>query len=243
MKKFFSVLSVVAAVTVAVLFSIYGGESGGYACAMMLPIMPSIMGRRLLNRDIQLNTGTFGAGGEELEYPIYDRMKMLNSQAVNTRTLFKTAVGAQREGVTLTWADTNIVQSEQVPSSQKWTLYKLQLEYMAMEPRADLELQMILDYFRTTSFSLQINSKDAMFVLPLWYFLGSTQIVTAPAATINSKLPQAIFSGIWDFSNVPIVLQANTNWGLMVEPQVASNAGLDADYVGFVFASTRARAD
>jgi len=207
-------------------------------------LMPKdVFGNRRINRDIQLNDGTFGMGGEELAYPVYDRMLMASTQATNQRTLFKTAVGAQREGVTLTYADTNIQQSEQVPTSQKWVFTRLQIQYLASGALSDANLQLMLDYFRTTYFQLQINSKDAMFILPLWYFFGSTQIITAPAATINSRLPQAIFSGIWEFPEVPIVLQSNTNWGVQVAPLVASNSALNGNYIGFIFNGTRARAD
>lgn len=245
MKKLGSVFVVLLAFVAVALFSLYFHSPEGLALAMGIPLLPRNMftGRPSINRAINLNQGTFGEGGEELRYPIYDRMKMLNSLGLNTRTLFKTAVGAQRETITLTYADTNITQSEQVPSSQKWTLTKLQVTYMAILARTDLLIQSILDYYRTTSFSLKINSKDAMFILPLWKFGGHPQMISAPAVTVNSRYPQAIFSAVWDFSDTPIVLQANTNWGVEVEPQVASAAGIDGDFLGFEFDATRARAD
>ncbi len=247
MKKVYSVLAFFGVLAAVLLVNHYAEHFvvGAASLAAAIPLMPRNLfgGRPMLNRDIQLNTGTFGLGGEALRYPVYDRMKMLNAQGTNDRTLFKTAVGAQRETVTLTFADTNIVQSEQVPSSQKWEFDKLEMKYLAVAARTDVHIQAMLDYFRTTYFGLKINSKDYMFILPLWKFFGTPQLVSAPAVTVNSHFPSAMFSGVWDFSDVPITLQASTNWGIVVSPLVASAAGLDGDYIAMEFGSLRGRAD
>lgn len=247
MKKVWSVLFFFGVLAAALAFSHYANHliAGVASLAMLPPLLPRNMftGRPSINRDIQLNSGTFGMGGEALRYPVYDRMKMVNALGTTDRTLFKTAVGAQRETVTLTYADTNIQQSEQVPSSQKWQFDRLELKYLAIAARTDALIQSSLDYFRTTYFGMKINSKDYMFILPLWKFFGTPQMVSAPAATINSRYAQAMWTGIWEFSDVPITLQANTNWGIVVSPLVASAAGLDGDYIAFEFGGLRARAD
>jgi len=247
MKKVWSVLFFFGVLAAVLAFSHYADHflAGAASLAMLPPLLPRDMftGRPKIQRDIQLNAGTFGLGGEALRFPVYDRMRMLNSQGTNDRTLFKTAVGAQRETFTLTYADTNIQQSEQVPSSQKWQFDRLEVKYLAIAARTDALIQSSLDYVRTTYFGLKINSKDYMFILPLWKFFGTPQMVSAPAATINSRYPQAMWSGVWEFSDVPITLQANTNWGLVITPLVASAAGLDNDFIGFEFGSLRARVD
>jgi hypothetical protein len=79
-----------------------------------------------------------------------------------------------------------------------------------------------------------------MFRLPLWKFMGSPQLVSAPAVTVNSRYPQALFTGVWEMK-VPIVLQSLTDWELRVEPLVASIAGLDNDFIGFEFDGERDR--
>jgi len=245
MKKLVSVFSILAAFVAVFLFVSYvGGSESGFALAAMVPLLPRniFSGRPSINRDINLNYGTWGAGGESLQYPIYDRMRMLNSQAVNPRTLFNTAVGGTREGSVLTFADTNIEKSESVPSSQKWILRKLTVGYIAEETRTDAEIVAILDYMRRTTFRININSKDDMLRMPMWAFFGSPQLVSAPAATINSRYPQALFTGVFTLE-IPIVLQALTDWKIIVEPLVASAAGLDNDFLTFVIDSERARAD
>jgi hypothetical protein len=242
MKKLLPILCAVLAFVACAAFSLLFNAPEGVALAAFVPLMPRNLfsGAPLLNRAVALNDGTWGQGGETLHYPVYDRMRMLNSLGVAARSLFKTAVGAQRENVQLTYADTNIEKSESVPSAQKWTFWKFSVSYLAEESRTDLEIQAILNYFRTTTVRLILNSKDDMFRLPLWKFLGASQIVTAPAATINSRSPGALFTGVMELK-VPIVLQSLTDWELRVEPLVASAAGLDNDFIGFEFDGERTR--
>ena len=207
-----------------------------------IPLLPRNMfsGKPAIQRAIQLNDGTWGEGGEILHYPVYDRMRMLNSQAVNTRSLFKSAVGTTREGNVLTFADTNIEKSESIPSSQKWTFWTFSMFYQSASAKTDVLIQNILDYMRTSTCRCIINSKDDMFRLPLWKFWGNPQLVSAPAVTVNSSFPQGAFTSVWTLK-IPIVLQSLTDWEVKIEPLVASVAGLDNDFIGFEFDGERAR--
>lgn len=236
MKKVFGFLAVLAAVLAVFLFP----HAPGLGLAMMVPIMPMSMGKRLLNRAIQLNDGTWGPGGESLTYPVYDRVKMLNSLGVATRSLFKTAVGQQREGVTLTYADTNIEKSESIPSSQRWEFNYLNTYYLSAATKTSVLLQEILDYMRTTTIRCIIDSKTDMFRVPLWRFFGAMQVVSLPAVTQESRYPQPIFSGTLRLE-IPIILQSLTDWELRMEPLVASSASLDNDFLAFEFESRRDR--
>lgn len=244
MKNLLSILSALAAVVVLGLFAIYGHPEGGAAMAMMVPMMPKVMGRRLLNRSpLGVDSGTFNGVGEDLGYPLYDRLHLLNSLGAANRTLFSTPVGTQRETRTLTYADTN-VQAVGVPSSQKWEFTHLEIKWLSDAVVPDADAQSFLNYLRETSFRLQIVSKDAMFIVPMWMFFGPTQAVYQPAATINSHSPAGIFGGVWELPpDLPIVLQALTNWSIIVEPEAASAAALDGNFLGFVFKGRRLRVD
>ncbi len=236
MKFLYAILAVLA----IVVFNLLLPHGHGAAVAALVPIMPRFMGRRALNRAIMLDDGTWGPGGEVLSYPVYDRMKMLNSLGVAVRSLFKTAVGQQRENVQLTYADTNIEKSESIPSSQKWTFTQLNMYYQSATAKTGATFQNILDYLRTTTVRCIIDSKTDMFRLPLWRFFGVTQIVSVPALTQQNANPMGTFMGKF-ILDVPIILQSLTDWEFRVEPLVASNAALDADYIGFEFEGTRAR--
>lgn len=235
MKKLLYLGSVFMVCLVASLLFAHGMAGHGALCAAFIPMVPRNMfraGRHSLERAIDLGDGTWGPGGESLHAPFYDRMKFSNALALATRTLFKTAVGQQREGATLTYADTNIEKSESVPTSQKWTFWALKLYYMATGARTDVQIQGLLDFFRTTTIRCILNSKDDMFRLPLWRFFGATQVISAPAVTVNSRFPQGTFMGSFSL-NIPIVLQSLTDWELRIEPLVASAAALDGDFLGF----------
>lgn len=238
MKKI--LFAVLAFVSLLAIHFLMPHGNGAVACAMFVPMMPSIMGRRLLNRISILDDGTWGPGGEKLTYPVYDRLRLLNSLGVATRSLFKTAVGQQRENVQLTYADTNVEKSESIPSSQKWTLTRLNLYYQSTTTKTGAQFQTVLDYYRTTTVRCIIDSKTDMFRVPLWRFLGSTQIVGVPAVTQNNTVPMGSFMGSFVL-DVPIILQSLTDWEVRIEPLVASAAGLDNDFIGFEFETTRDR--
>jgi len=213
----------------------------GFALAAMIPMLPrNIFGKPTIQRAIQLNDGTWGEGGEILHYPIYDRLRLLNTNGTQAQSLFKTAVGQQRNGQVLTFADTNIEKSESVPSSQKWTIWRVTCFWLSPVLLTDALMQNVLDFMRTTTLRLNINSKDDMFRLPLWKFFGALQAVKQPALTEQSTSLVPIFSGSWEL-NVPVVLQSLTDWQIIVEPLTASAAGLDNSFVGFELDGQRVR--
>lgn len=247
MKKLGSLLVVVLAfIAVAVVSHYLCKSEAGLALAMFAPLLPrNIWGQPTINRQMPfgggmvLNQGTFGLGGEELAYPIYDRMVMSATRGLTPVILFNTPVGQPRDAVALSYADTNI-EATQVPTSQKFVLTKLTVTYIAAEVRTQAEMVTVLDYVRTTSIRFNIESKEDLFRLGLWKFFGTPQLVMAPAATITSRYPQAIFSGVWEIA-VPITLESQTLFKLIIEPQVASDAGLNGDYIAFEFESGRLR--
>lgn len=242
MKKLGSLLVVVLAFVAVFFFARHIASEcvAGFGLAVGVPLMPRGFFGRLVNRDLNINSGTWGPAGEELRYPIYDRYKLSNAGALNPITLFNTPVGSPRNNVALTYADTNI-ESVAVPSSQKFKLEKLTVYYMSAAQRTDALIASALSYFQSTSFRLNVESKEDMFRLPAWKFFGSVQLISAPAVTVNSRFPQSLFTAVWDFSDIPLTLQALVNWKVVVEPQVASVGGLDGDYFGFEFDGTRLR--
>lgn len=211
------------------------------ALAAFVPLMPrNLFGQPAINRAVMLDDGTWGAGGELLSYPIYDRLLMDSALGVQPRSLFATRVGAQRENRQLTYADTNIQKSEGTSSSEKLELFQLNVRYMAMEARTDAEIQAIMNFIRETYINFKIDNKVDMFILPMWKFFGATQLVSAPAVTVNSQYPNANFMGQWAFE-IPIVLEKLTTFEMIVQPMAASAAGLDDDFIGFEFETRKAR--
>ena len=77
---------------------------------------------------------------------MYDRFSWTRRKPrVRPWTLFAQSVGTDREGVRLTYADTNI-ESAGVPSDQKFGFRKLFFVYCASAVRDQAGYQLILDY-------------------------------------------------------------------------------------------------
>lgn len=232
MKNFFSILSGVLAFVVCVVVSLLVNHPEGIALASFVPIMPAVMGRRLVNRAVKFADGTFGQGVQWIHDILFDRFRLLAANPLTT-TLFRNKPGDQRNGVVLTIVDTNIV-SNQVPVQQKWYLWKLSAKYQAAAIRSDANIQSILDFMRTTLIEFKIENLDRMFIFPLSKFLPFDQLVSNPAVTVNSQYPKSSEDCRWEMK-IPLVLEQNAVWGLNVIQTAASAAGLDNDFILFLF--------
>ncbi len=181
---------------------------------------------------IKLNDGTFGQGMQWLHDILYDRLRLLVGNPLQT-ALFRNKAGDNRNSVVLTLADTNN-QSSQVPTGQKWYFWMLTVKYQAAAARTDAQIQLILNFFRNTQITLNILNLDKMFSMPLSHFMPGDQLVSAPAATINSQYPKGSSKEDWELK-VPIVLQEQANWTLDINQLAASDTALDNDFVLFEF--------
>ncbi len=231
MKKFLYFALAFAAVLAAT-FAFGHVSHGLVGLAALAPVMPSFMGRRLLDRAIKFDNGTFGQGIAWLHDVLYDRL-ILDANTPAQTSLFRNKAGDQRNGVVLTLADTNNI-STQVPTKQKWMLWSLKVTYQGIAARTDLLVQAMLNFYRQTQITLTINSLASQFNLPLAHFLPGEQFVSAPAATINSRYPQGSSDEKWEL-RIPIVLEENAVWSLDVNCLTAPVAGIYGDYVLFSF--------
>lgn len=176
--------------------------------------------------------GTFGMGTEWIHDILFDRFRLLNANPLTT-SLFRNKAGDTRNTVILTIADTNN-NSDRVPVKQKWYLWKLAAKYQAAAARTDANLQSILDFMRNTIVQLTITNLDKMFTFPLSKFLPFDQLVSAPAVTVNSRYPKSTEDDRWELK-VPLVLEENAQWSLDIIQTAASAAGLDNDFILFMW--------
>lgn len=179
------------------------------------------------------NVGTFGAGLEWLQDFIFDRFRILATNPLSTN-LFRNLPNSQRNGQNLTQFDTN-VKSPQVPVKQKWYLWNLFIAWQTAAAVTDAVEQAYLSYTQATLISFKIENLDVMFSAPLSFFRPTQQIVTAPAATVNSRLPMQDNQDAQKDFKIPQVLEENAIWYLTLDQQAASAASLDNSFLLFAW--------
>jgi len=148
--------------------------------------------------------------------------------------LFRNLPNSQRNGVNLTQFDTN-VKAPQVPVRQKWYLWNLFIAWQTAAAVTDAVEQAFLSYTQATLISFKIENLDVMFSAPLSFFRVTQQIITAPAVTVNSRLPMQDNQNANKAFKIPQVLEENAIWYLTLEQQAASAGALDNTFLLFAW--------
>lgn len=178
--------------------------------------------------------GLYGEGKEVLTYPRYDRIILANGTL--RHTLFDKKVGDVRGAATLTRADTNMEEGGQIPNVMKWEIHEIWLQYQAIALRNDAAMAGILLMLQQTVIDLDIIAKFKTLEVALTIFEGAKQIVHVPTVAGNN-IPAgsfATFTGKLSL-DIPIVLESQTTFKLNLEHLTAPIAGLDGDFLGFVW--------
>lgn len=183
-------------------------------------------------RQMKYADGTFGMGTEWLHDFLFDRFRILAANPLQT-ALFRDKPGSTRNGVVLTTIDTNN-KGDRVPTKQKWYLWNMSITYQTAALAVDADLQLVLDFFRTTLLSFKVENLDTMFSAPISFFRPTLQVVQAPAVTVNSHFAMQDNRGGQEF-RIPQVLEENAVWHLDLDQTVASAGGIDNDFLLFVF--------
>lgn len=178
--------------------------------------------------------GTYGEGKEVLTYPRYDRVKLLSTTLKHI--LFDKKIGDARAAVALTRADTNMEEGGKIPNVMKWEIQEIWFFYQAIALRNNAELQLIRDMIRQTVMEIEILSKFKVFDISLSLFDGTMQIVNVPTVAGDNIPPGSYPSYTGKLVlEVPIILESQTTFKLSLEHVTAPGAGLDGDYIGFVW--------
>jgi len=175
----------------------------------------------VLNR---LQRGTFGSGGEKLDWSYWDTFVL--STATSVFRLFVNPLGAG--GKTL--SDTNMTSSGQMPQGQHFTIHALKLFYIGNAAAATADVNTYYAYLRATTLEFIIPGKYTVGQWTLMELMGASSLfaLTPTAAGDNIPLIQPRFHGVFPL-NTPITLAALTPFEVQVTCQVASGAALDGD--------------
>jgi len=179
------------------------------------------------------NSGTFGQGLEWLHDFLFDRFRILATNQLTTQ-LFRNAANSTRNNVVLTQFDTN-VKDTRVPTRQKWYLWNLYIMWQTPAAVTDAVEQAWLSFTQATLISFQIENLAVMFSAPLSFFKPTQQVVTAPAVTVNSRIPQQDNQSANKSFRVPQVLEENAISWLQLDQQAASAGALDNQFILFAW--------
>jgi hypothetical protein len=173
-----------------------------------------------------LDRGTHARAGEVLDWTYYDSFAVSAALSVN---MFQQAVGQGSTPKTLD--QTNMTSNGQIPTGQRMTIHRIKLNYISQATTwASAGTAQTL-YFYTmlakTTLEFRIPGKDSLLTITLAELLGAAtllQMVPTTAGNADATI-QPRFHGILPL-NKPIILAAQTTFGVLVTHQTAPNAAL-----------------
>lgn len=185
----------------------------------------------------RLMRGTYGAGGEVLDWCYYDSFVLANTTLVHR--LFTVPLG--QAGKTLD--RTNMTVAGQIPNGQNFAVRAIQAWYTTVNALATADVQSLYTFLRSCTVEIILPGKDVMGQWTLQQIMGmATAAAMVPSvAGDNIPLNTPRYHGILPL-NTPLVLAALTPFELRCTCQVASAAALDGDfaYLGLVGTLQRA---
>ena len=179
----------------------------------------------------KLQSGTYGKGGEVLDWTYYDTLKMV--AATTVYRMFQAPLSSSR-----TLDETNMLSAGMIPQGQKHVIRALQLNYTTAGAFATLDIQSFYTALKKTVVEFIIPGKDTMGQWPLMQLLGAATLCaeTPTAAGDNIPIIQPRYHGIMPL-NTPIRLAALTPFEIRVTAAGAAFAAALADdliWIGLV---------
>jgi len=165
-----------------------------------------------------LQQGTFGTEGSMLDFPVYDRIKLVSTTLAHT--MFQAPVG--QGGRTL--ADTNMVQAGVVPQGQNWRIHAFKISFFLGISMTDAIQLLVMAILNNTTFNFIINNKATQYQWVLNEMLGIS-FSASPAITQQSGVV-GVIKGIVPL-NREITLAALTPFRVEINHWVAPDAGID----------------
>lgn len=175
---------------------------------------------------VGLQQGTFGAGGEKLDWTYYDTNVIVAGLTVYG--FFQTQLGAG--GKTLD--ETNLTTAGQIPQGQHLTVHALKIFYTSSGIKGTADVQNLYALLKVTTLEIVLPGKDSMGTWTLQELFGPAiqYAMTPTVAGDNIPQYQPRFHGVFPL-NTPLVLAALTPFNLRVTHHIAAPAGLAGDYL------------
>jgi hypothetical protein len=170
-----------------------------------------------------LQRGTYGVGGEVLDYEWYDTATL--AAATTVHHLFSVGLGGGATPKTLDATNLNV--GGAVPQGQNWTVKRIKAFFSTNAAVGTAAVQNLYTMLERTTLEFIIPGKDNLLACTLNIIMGTaTQFALTPTvAGDNIPVIQPKYHGIYPLS-VPIVLAALTPFEIRLTHQTAVAAAL-----------------
>lgn len=176
------------------------------------------------NRNLQnLQAGSYGAGGEILDWTYYDSFKVSASTLV--QRLFTQSLG---QGSTPKTLDiTNMTNGGSIPQGQKLDVKAIKLFLTTNAALATASVQKLYTMLSNTTVELVMPGKDSMGTWTLQELLGTCSLLAFTPTVSGDNIPviEPRFHGIFPLNTV-WTLAALTPFEIRVTHQAAPDAAL-----------------
>lgn len=188
----------------------------------------------------RLARGTYGKGGEILDWTYYD--SAILAAATTVHRLFTVALGGGAPAKTLD--RTNMTTAGQMPQGQNLAVRAIKIWIATANALATADVQTFYTMLRTATVELILPGKDSMGQWNMAEVLGAATLtaLTPTAAGDNIPIVQPRFHGILPL-NTPLVLAALTPFEVRITHHTASGAALDGDLLFVGLTGTLQRAN
>jgi len=170
----------------------------------------------------KMQAGTYGAGGEKLDYSYYDSYTL--SSATLVYRFFTIPLGQANK----TLDRTNMITAGQLPQGQHFTIHAIKVLLTSYEPIDGAGVQSYYNFITKTTLEFVIPGKDTLGTWTLQEVLGmSSNISVLPAVPGDFEdINRPRYHGVFPL-NTPIVLAALTPFEVRATHHTAVAEALD----------------
>ena len=172
---------------------------------------------------VDMQSGTFGRGGEIIDWTYYD--SGILAVATLVHRLFTVPLGGGAPAKTLD--RTNMTTAGQMPQGQRLRSGALRLWIVSAAALGTAAVQLFYDMLRQSTLEIVVPGQDVLGQWTLAEILGASTLLAITPTVAGDNLPVIMprYTGV-KVINVPIVLSALTPFEVRITHHVAVNVAL-----------------
>lgn len=173
---------------------------------------------------VGMQRGTYGSGGEKLDWTYYDRFILDGTTPTLEHRLFTIPLG--QAGKTL--ADTNLTQSGMIPQGQHFTVHALKPMILGITTMPTIDVHLLYTILERLTVEIILPGKDSMGTWTWQEIQGCCTMIDLTPTVPGDNIPliQPRYHGIFPL-NTPLTLAALTPFEVRCRHHAAPSADLD----------------